>query len=317
MSVAAFFKELDNFPDVAKWFDRHPHIFEALSRLEHSESLPDVVKLLDLYPQFNDVLREHKVLREVLFEIEPVDHSIFEPADGHLLALVYGDPGKHANLDTYLIDAVQQSREDAKELHDNNNESEALIVDTEEGPAYTVGDQPLTFEEEAKFVDKIRDADTIHIGEQETGYDVVKKARHYNVHPSGIECIELAEKLSFNIGNAFKYVFRRDDKGDTLLNLHKAEYYLSREIKNWQATFNRVPAYTKNSYIIHPLFTAADEEKARKLVRDEPNETVASFYFNLFQNPAKLSTFGIGSLLLAHRDLRKLIEHYESTKNSC
>lgn len=29
---------------------------------------------------------------------------------------------------------------------------------------------------------------------------------HYNSHPSGIECIEVAHHMSFNLGNVIKYI---------------------------------------------------------------------------------------------------------------
>lgn len=37
---------------------------------------------------------------------------------------------------------------------------------------------------------------------------------HYNSHPSGIECIQLAERLPFDTGNAVKYVWRAGQKHD-------------------------------------------------------------------------------------------------------
>ena len=52
---------------------------------------------------------------------------------------------------------------------------------------------------------------------------------HYNGHPSGVECIEVAEHLPFCLGNAFKYLFRRDTKGERRQNLEKALWYIRRE----------------------------------------------------------------------------------------
>ena len=31
---------------------------------------------------------------------------------------------------------------------------------------------------------------------------------HYNSHPSGVECIDIAEHHNFNVGNAIKYIWR-------------------------------------------------------------------------------------------------------------
>ncbi len=56
-------------------------------------------------------------------------------------------------------------------------------------------------------------------------FDTVKKAKHYNVHPSGIECIEVTRCLSNDMGAAFKYVFRREGK-EPVRSLKSALYYL-------------------------------------------------------------------------------------------
>lgn len=56
---------------------------------------------------------------------------------------------------------------------------------------------------------------------------------HYNSHPSGIEAIEVCRWLSFNLGNAFKYVVRRDLKGDRAENLGKALWYCRDETLRW------------------------------------------------------------------------------------
>lgn len=61
------------------------------------------------------------------------------------------------------------------------------------------------------------------------GFDPVTKPEHYNSHPSGIECIQITEHLSFTIGNAVKYLWRADLKGG-LEDLKKARWYLDREI---------------------------------------------------------------------------------------
>lgn len=53
---------------------------------------------------------------------------------------------------------------------------------------------------------------------------------HYKDHPSGIECIQITEWMSFNLGNAIKYIWRADSKGDALTDLKKARWYLDREI---------------------------------------------------------------------------------------
>ncbi len=60
--------------------------------------------------------------------------------------------------------------------------------------------------------------------------DPVKHPSHYVSHPSGIECIQITEHMSFCLGNAMKYIWRCDDKLDAIEDLKKAKWYIEREI---------------------------------------------------------------------------------------
>lgn len=53
---------------------------------------------------------------------------------------------------------------------------------------------------------------------------------HYRQHPTGVECVEIAEHFGFNLGNALKYIWRADHKGHATEDLRKARWYLDREI---------------------------------------------------------------------------------------
>lgn len=61
--------------------------------------------------------------------------------------------------------------------------------------------------------------------------DPVNHPAHYTAHPSGIECIAITEHMSFNLGNAVKYIWRSGDKGSTIQDLQKAVWYVNREIE--------------------------------------------------------------------------------------
>lgn len=73
--------------------------------------------------------------------------------------------------------------------------------------------------------------------EQKT--DNVNHPPHYNSHPSGIECIEIVRHHNFNIGNAFKYLWRAglkseegvEDADKQVEDLNKAIWYIKDEIK--------------------------------------------------------------------------------------
>jgi len=61
--------------------------------------------------------------------------------------------------------------------------------------------------------------------------DPVNQPAHYTAHPSGVECITITEHFGFCVGNAIKYLWRADLKGDALEDLRKARWYIEREIK--------------------------------------------------------------------------------------
>ena len=67
-------------------------------------------------------------------------------------------------------------------------------------------------------------------GATEAVADTVNHPAHYNAHPSGVECIDVAEHMNFCRGNALKYLWRAGQKGDELEDLKKARWYLDREI---------------------------------------------------------------------------------------
>lgn len=60
--------------------------------------------------------------------------------------------------------------------------------------------------------------------------DNVNHPKHYKQHPSGIECIEITRWMNFNLGNAFKYIWRTDHKNG-VEDLRKAIWYINDEIE--------------------------------------------------------------------------------------
>lgn len=62
------------------------------------------------------------------------------------------------------------------------------------------------------------------------GRDPVNHPKHYNAHPSGVECITVARHMGFNLGNVMKYIWRAEHKGKALEDLKKAWFYLDDEI---------------------------------------------------------------------------------------
>ena len=66
-----------------------------------------------------------------------------------------------------------------------------------------------------------------HVSEQEEPEDMVNHPKHYK---SGmkveVECIMFTRNMSFDAGNAFKYVWRAGNKDDLAQDLEKAIWYI-------------------------------------------------------------------------------------------
>ena len=70
----------------------------------------------------------------------------------------------------------------------------------------------------------------------------VEYPKHYTSHPSGVECIEIAEHYNFCIGNAIKYLWRaglkheegKRDADKEIEDLQKAVWYIQRRISYLQ-----------------------------------------------------------------------------------
>lgn len=66
----------------------------------------------------------------------------------------------------------------------------------------------------------------------------VNHPKHYNSHPSGIECIEVVRHMTFNVGNVIKYLWRAGLKAGEgkavsekrIEDMKKARWYLDDEI---------------------------------------------------------------------------------------
>ena len=58
--------------------------------------------------------------------------------------------------------------------------------------------------------------------------DPVNMPDHYTKLP--VECIDITEHFNFTLGNAIKYIWRADHKGNPIQDLEKARWYIQREI---------------------------------------------------------------------------------------
>ena len=127
---------------------------------------------------------------------------------------------------TVSFDIFDHKIRDAKLLRYMNNMASYYIDDATSGPCgvihsdRTVGDhiENLYF----TFPTKPEDTTKPDID------DEVNHPKHYTGHKADIECIMFTELLPSLAANAFKYVWRCNDKGNREEDLEKARWYLQR-----------------------------------------------------------------------------------------
>ena len=71
--------------------------------------------------------------------------------------------------------------------------------------------------------------------------DQVNHPEHYTSDPSGMECIQITRHRNFNIGNAFKYLWRAGLKNESthIEDLKKAIFYIQDEIKRLEGHYDK------------------------------------------------------------------------------
>jgi hypothetical protein len=74
-----------------------------------------------------------------------------------------------------------------------------------------------------------------------TSVDQVNHPEHYTTDPSGVECIEITRHRNFNIGNAFKYLWRAGlkDEKKHVEDLRKAMFYIQDEINRLEGKYDK------------------------------------------------------------------------------
>ena len=84
--------------------------------------------------------------------------------------------------------------------------------------------------------------------------EMVNHPEHYNKHPSGIECIDIARHHDFAIGSAIKYLWRAGlkESDNEIQDLKKAVFYIQDKIKQLESknvddkTFDWIENLEKN-----------------------------------------------------------------------
>lgn len=310
-----------DYPEVDDYFRLRPELLALVYNVDFPldevfNAMPSFKKILDKYGLVED-FRMNRFSEDVSVVAEVIDAKSLR-----LLAQVFGYPWSIKGIEEILGNALDGIVKDENcdkqgscgdcECPVDEKDGQVNVVVTPDGDlAYGVSDAPLTFEEEAAFFDGMR---AVYDGDRELRktvaniaeeHDAVNNPKHYTSHPSGVECIEISEKLTFNLGNAFKYVFRRDDKENTYQDLSKAEWYLNREIARLTELFETTPV--GELIPIHPSLTRADQKKVSKVIAAETNVFASTFYQNLFARNNLHDSSDMASLKYALDGLRDLM----------
>jgi len=114
--------------------------------------------------------------------------------------------------------------------------------------------------------------------------DMVNHPPHYMHHPSGVECIDLAELLPYNTGCMFKYLYRRGHKDDMLQDLKKAHWYAHRELSVYRtlASLESKNAQCPSPYLRY-THKPRNIQAINDLLENEPDSTLLRVYMLLFQ----------------------------------
>jgi hypothetical protein len=222
--------------------------------------------------------------------------------DEKAIAVVYGNPKNSAAVAEAVGDLLEEKhRESKRQLHEAIDEDflldaekvwtkkDGLIQQVEEDDLDDENEDDLTVTPPNDMIDPKFSYDALESGiverrdRKNVPFDVVQRPKHYNEHVSGVECIDIAELMTFNAGNAFKYVYRRGSKGNEKQDLEKARWYAVREIQRLDRLLANVPIYILRKYQSNFAFTEGDVQKAQLIANTEPDDIVQAIYDSLFE----------------------------------
>jgi len=100
-----------------------------------------------------------------------------------------------------------------------------------------VGDISFGPNTQSKITNGFIPIDPNSIDTDDDGFDIINKPKHYNSHPSDIECIDIVKHHCFCIGNAIKYLWRQGlkDGESSVKDLKKAVYYINKKIEELES----------------------------------------------------------------------------------
>lgn len=317
MSIQKFIDKYKGIAEIGEFFKNNSEFtsylfketevnYKKFAALPEFQEICKILRKYEIYNEFEDALLDQLHLNGRTRSLRLIGHIFGHPF--HLKEVPF-----HLKEVEGLVKELLDTTECDKKGScgdcecDESGEKIEVVLTPDGDLAYGVSDEPLTLEEEIKFLDNIRSNDEVLSAvKKDKGGSQVDHPKHYNAHPSKVECIELAEKMSFNLGNAFKYVFRRDDKENTFQDLSKADWYLTREIGRLEQVLDSTPIGRVSA--IHPDLSGGDMKKVHRIVTTEPNKDAAEFYDFLFEPVLLRGYEDLDSLRKAQKALQRLMD---------
>lgn len=106
--------------------------------------------------------------------------------------------------------------------------------------------------------------------------DIINHPAHYTGVTAEIECIDIARHLNFQLGNAFKYVWRAGKKGGRgkeIEDLKKALWYLEDSIQNG---YNDLDQCDNLASGLASIVTRGDDSMRGDILRDITTYRIAA-----------------------------------------
>lgn len=178
---------------------------------------------------------------------------------------------------TVSFDIFGHKIRNAKLTHLNNGEVACYSVPDEGGYDWCVIDSEGTVADSIEnlyftFPDKPGDTGKSDVE------DEVNHPKHYTGRKADLECIMFTELMPSLAANAFKYVWRCDDKGNKTEDLAKARWYLNRActIGCYEPSLGR-----KIRHLMVGMIDSSDFDEWHKLVLDK---IVEGYYVDAYND---------------------------------
>lgn len=102
----------------------------------------------------------------------------------------------------------------------------------------------------------------------------VNVPKHYRTHESGIEAIEITREMNFDLGNAWKYAMRYEDKNTPKKDIKKLCWYM----KDFKQHFVDV----NNDCTTDVAVSAEVKDKMMRVIETEPNEYIKTAFKQIY-----------------------------------